>query len=146
GEVWGKPAVLGIGCGGALPLGFLFLVAGLWSHVAQAGLAREGSGVRAAGRQGLAVLGGRLGTVAVLVLLVAIMGLALALVFVPVSAVPELLLTGAPRLRALVRVVLFLLQGLPSALLALILASSLVALVRSEGRLEIRRKREVQTA
>src|SRR5436305_2127445 len=146
GEVWGKPAVLGMGCGGALPLGFLFLVAGLWSHLAQAGLAREGSGVRAAVRQGLAVLGRRLGTVAVLVLLAAAAGLALMLVFVPVSAFPELLLAGAPRLRALVRVVLFLLQGIPSALLALVLASSLVALVRSEGRREIRRKPEVQTA
>ena len=48
--------------------------------------------------------------------------------------------------RALVRVVLFLLQGIPSALLAMVLASSLVALVRSEGLREIRRKPEVQTA
>ncbi|HEX3552859.1 MAG TPA: hypothetical protein VIA62_06490 [Thermoanaerobaculia bacterium] len=146
GEVWGRPAVLGMGCGGALPLGFLFLVAGLWSHVARAGLAREGSGVRVAVRQGLAVLGRRLGTVVVLVLLAVIAGLALALVLVPVSVLPELLLTGAPRLRALVRVVLFLLQGIPSALLALVLASSLVALVRSEGLRDIRRQPEVQTA
>ncbi|HYX23948.1 MAG TPA: hypothetical protein VFC23_07325 [Thermoanaerobaculia bacterium] len=146
GEVWGQRAVLGMGCGGALPLGFLFLVAGLWSHVARADLAREGSGVRVAARRGLAVLGRRLGAVVVLVLPVAAAGLGLALVFVPVSALPELLLVGAPRLRVLVRVVLFLLQGLPSALLAMVLASSLVALVRSEGRREIRRKPEVQTA
>ncbi|MEA2602965.1 MAG: hypothetical protein QOF89_3957 [Acidobacteriota bacterium] len=146
GEVWGKGAVVGIACGGVLPLGFLFLVAGLWSHVAQADLAREGSGVRAASRRGLAVLGRRLGAVFILILLVVAAAFAVALVFVPVSFVPDLLLAGAPRLRGLVRVVLFLLQGIPNALLAMVLAASLVALVRSEGLREIRREPEVQTA
>ncbi|HEX4965854.1 MAG TPA: hypothetical protein VF173_33910 [Thermoanaerobaculia bacterium] len=146
GEVWGRQAVLGIGCGGALPLGFLFLVAGLLSHAAQADLAREGSGVRAAIRRGVAVLGRRLGAVFALVLLMVAAGLALTLLYLAVSVVPEVLLTGAPRLRALVRVALFLLQGIPSSLLAMVLASSLVALVRSEGLREIRRKPEVQTA
>ncbi|MFY9826541.1 MAG: hypothetical protein WAM82_34585 [Thermoanaerobaculia bacterium] len=144
GEVWGKPAVLGIGCGGLLPLGFLFLVAGLWSQVAQADLAREGSGARAAARRGLTVLGRRLGAVSFLVLLMAGAGVALALLFVPASAVPGLLLAGAPRLRAFVLVVLFLLHGIPSALVGLVLASSLVALIRSEALREIRP--EVQTA
>ncbi|HSS52400.1 MAG TPA: hypothetical protein VLX28_25945 [Thermoanaerobaculia bacterium] len=147
GEVWGRPAVLGIGFGGLLPLGFLFLVAALWSNIAQAAqadLAREGSGALAAARRGLTVLGRRLGAVAVLVFLVAGAGVALAFLFVPLSAVPEMLLAGAPKLRAFVLVVLFLLQGIPSALLALVLASSLVALVRSEALREIRP--EVQTA
>jgi hypothetical protein len=146
GQVWGRGAVMGIGCGGALPLGFLFLVAGLWSHVAQADLAREGSGVGAASRRGLAVLGRRLGAVFVLVLLVGVAAGAVALVFIPVSFVPDLLLAGAPRLRTLVRVLLFLLQGLPNALLAMILAASLVALVRSERLREIHPEPEVQTA
>jgi hypothetical protein len=146
GEVWGKSAVTGIACGGVLPLGFLFLVASLWSHVAQADLAREGSGVRVASRRGLAVLGRRLGAVFVLVLLVAVAIFIVTLVFIPVSIVPDLLLTGAPRLRAFVHVVLFLLQGIPNALLAMILAASLVALVRSERLREIRREPEVQTA
>src|SRR5205823_6544581 len=110
GEVWGKPAVLGIALGGLLPLGFLFLVAGLWSHVAQADLAREGSGALAATRRGLTVLGRRLGAVTVLVFLVAAAGMALACLFVPGSVVPEILLAGAPRLRTFVLVVLFLLQ------------------------------------
>jgi len=144
GEIWGKPAVLGLGCFGLLPLGFLFLVAGLWSRVAQADLAREGSGARAAARRGLTVLGRRLGAVALLVFLVAGAGMALALLFVPVSAVPGLLLAGAPGLRVFVVIVLFLLQGIPGALLTLVLASSLVALVRSETLREIRP--EVQTA
>jgi hypothetical protein len=138
GEVWGGPAALGIAIGGLFPVGFLFLVAALWSHVAQADLAREGSGARAAARRGLTVLGRRLGAVTLLVLLVAAAGMALAFLFVPVSAVPEILLAGAPGLRAFVLVVLFLLQGIPSALLGLVLASSLVALVRSEALREIR--------
>ncbi len=133
GEIWGKPAVLGLGGFGLLPLGFLFLVAGLWSRVAQADLAREGSGARAAARRGLTVLGRRLGAVTLLVFLVAGGAMALALLFLPVSAVPGLLLAGAPGARTFVWIVLFLLQGIPGALLPLILASSLVALVRSEA-------------
>jgi hypothetical protein len=144
GEVWGKPAVLGIALGGLLPLGFLFLVAGLWSHVAQADLAREGSGTRAAARRGLTVLGRRLGAVFLLVFCLVGAGLAVAFLFLPVSIVPEILLSGAPKLRVFVLVILFLLQGIPSALLTMILASSLVALVRSEALREIRP--EVQTA
>ncbi|HSS76826.1 MAG TPA: hypothetical protein VLV54_08770, partial [Thermoanaerobaculia bacterium] len=144
GEVWGGPAVLGIAGGGLLPLGFLFLITGLWSHVAQADLAREGSGALAAAWRGLKVLGRRLGAVTILVVLFVSAGVVLALLFVPVSAVPGLLLSGAPTLRAFVLILLFLLEGIPSALLAMVLASSLVALVRSEALREIRP--EVQSA
>ncbi len=90
------------------------------------------------------MLGRRLGAVTVLVFLIAAAGMALAFLFVPVSVVPEILLSGAPKLRAFVLVVLFLLQGIPSALLTMVLASSLVALVRSESLRQIRP--EVQTA
>src|SRR5262249_58772011 len=47
-EHWGEGGALGIGCGGALPLGCVLLVLGLWYGVAQADLARDGSGIRAA--------------------------------------------------------------------------------------------------
>lgn len=147
---WGAPAAFGIGCGGMLPLAFLALVLGLWFHVAQADLAREGSGVGAASRRGLDVLGRRLGSVITLFILFLGAGLALSIVFLPLTAVTDSLLSGAPGWRALVRVVLFLLQSLPSTLLAMVLAGSLVALVRSEirseMRAEIRREPEVQTA
>jgi len=82
GEVWGKTAVVGIAGGGLLPLGFLFLITGLWCHVAQADLARGDSGALAAARRGLKVLGRRLGAVAVLVVLFVGAGFALALLFV----------------------------------------------------------------
>jgi hypothetical protein len=146
---WGGAAALGIGCGGALPLGFLVLVTCLWFHLAQADLAREGSGVRTASRRGLAVLGRRLGAVTVLFLLALAAALGLAAVFLPLSAVADGLLAGAPApmiLRALVRLLLLLLQSLPNTLLAMVLAGALVALVRSETTSEFRRNPEVQPA
>lgn len=145
GAKWGGGAALGLGCGGVLPMAFLALVLGLWFNVAQADLARETSGVRTASRRGLSVLGHRLG--AVLALFIVFVGamLALSIVFAPLSAMTESLLSGAPRVRTLVQLVLLLLQSLPNALLTMALAGSLVALVRSEMLSEIR-KPEVQTA
>jgi hypothetical protein len=144
GEQWGTAAALGIGCGGALPVGFLLLVLGLWFQVAQAGLAREGSGVGAAARLGLAVLGRRLGAVIALAVLFVGTAAVLAFVFLPLSAAADSALAGAPRLRALVQFLLLLLQSLPNTLLAVGLAGSLVALVRSESM--GRRAPEVQAA
>ena len=146
GGEWGSPAALAIVCGGALPVGFLALVAGLGFHLAQADLAREGSGVRAAWRRGLGVLGRRLGAVTGLFLLVALAILGLAALFLPLSSAADALLAGAPGMRALVRFLLVLLQSLPNTLLVTLFAGALVALVRSETSLEIRRNPEVQTA
>lgn len=145
GSQWGTGAALGIGCGGALPVLFLVLVLGLWFNVAQADLARETSGVRAASRRGLSVLGQRLGAVFTLFVLFLGAMFVLGLVFAPLSAVADSLVTGAPRVRALVQLILLLLQSLPNSLLTMALAGSLVALVRSELLSEIR-KPEVQTA
>ena len=152
GSQWGTSAAFGIGCGGALPLVFLALVLGLWFQVAQADLAREGSGVRTASRRGLHVLGRRLGAVAIFFILSLGAAVGLSIVFLPVTAVADALLSGSPGWRVLVRLMLFLLQSLPSTLITMILAGSLVALVRSETLArnetlaEIRRKPEVQTA
>lgn len=144
---WGESAALGIGCGGVLPVGFLVLVTGLWLNLAQADLAREGASVGAASRRGIAVLGRRLGAVCGLFLLTVAALAALAIVFFPLSAALDALLAGAPLLlRALVRCLLFLLQSLPNTLLAMVLAGSLVALMRSETSSELRRNPEVQTA
>ena len=146
GAQWGSPAALGIGCGGALPMGFLALVLGLWLHLAQADLARDGSSVRAASRRGIAVLGRRLGTVIALFLIALAAALALAIVFFPLGEAADTLLSGAPLTRSLVRFLLFLLQSFPNTLLAMVLAGALVALVRSETPSESRRYPEVQTA
>lgn len=145
GGAWGAPAAFGIGCGGVLPLVFLALVLGGWFHVAQADLAREGSGLGAASHRGLRVLGKRLGAVAALFVVALAAGAALSIVFFPLTAATDFLLSGAPRWRAVVQVILVLLQALPNTLLTVLLAGSLVALVRSELA-EIRRKPEVQPA
>jgi len=146
GAQWGSPAALGIGCGGALPMGFLALVLGFWLHLSQADLARDGSSVRAASRRGIAVLGRRLGTVIALFLVALAIALALAIVFFPLGAAADTLLSGAPLTRTLVRFLLLLLQSFPNTLLAMVLAGALVALVRSETPSESRRYPEVQTA
>jgi hypothetical protein len=143
---WGAPAALGIGCGGALPVAFLALVLGLWFQVGQADLAREGSGVRVAAGRGLAVLGRRLGAVIVLSALFLGALFAFAIALLPLSLATEALLSGAPRVRTLVQLIVLLLQTLPNTLFAMVLAGSLVALVRSETGYEIRRRPEVRTA
>jgi hypothetical protein len=92
------------------------------------------------------VLGARLGTVIALFLLTLAIALALAIVFFPLGAAADALLSGAPLTRTLVRFLLFLLQSLPNTLLAMVLAGALVALVRSETPSESPRYPEVQTA
>jgi hypothetical protein len=146
GENLRAPAALGIGFVWALPLGFAALVAALGFSLAQADLARHESGVRAAWRRALEVLGRRPGTVLALVVLALGAGLLLALVFAPVTAAADFLLAGAPGVRSLVRALLFLVQSLPNTLLAMLLAGALVALVRSETPSDLRRNPEVQTA
>lgn len=146
GERWGDGAALGIGCGGVFPLGFLALILSFWFSVAQAGLAREESDVWSASRLGLSVLGRRLGAVILLFLFFLCAATALAVVFLPLSIVADLLLSDAPAARAVTQILLFLVQGIPNALLAVALGAALVALVRSEAQLQIRKRLEVQTA
>lgn len=146
GERWGGPAALGIGCGGILPLGFLALVLSFWFSVAQAALAREGEGVWSASRLGLSVLGRRLGAVILLFLLFLFAGSALAFAFLPLSLVADLMLSDAPAARAVTQILLFLVQGVPNALLAVALGAALVALVRSEVQMQMPKRPEVQTA
>ena len=109
GESRGAPAALGVGCGGALPLAFLLLATLLWSWLAQADLAREGSSVFRAARQAASVLGRRLGGTLLLAFvfavlsLVALGGLALAslLAGLALADLPAVKGTLAARDRAL---------------------------------------------
>jgi hypothetical protein len=128
---WGEGGALGIGCGGALPLGFALLVLVLWYLVAQADLAREGSRVGAAARVGFEVLGARLGAVVLLFVLflcpfALLAGISLAL---PAAG---LLLAGRPLLRAAAEIGFTLIASLTQGLLLIALGGTLVALVRSE--------------
>jgi hypothetical protein len=129
---WGEGAAVLIGCGGALPLAFALLVLGLWYGVAQADLAREGSGIRAASRTGLAVLGARLGAVVLLFALFAAAFFAVLAVVGLIALATDLLLSGQPALRAAAQVGFTLLETLTQGLLLTALGGTLVALVRSE--------------
>jgi hypothetical protein len=128
---WGQGGALGIGCGGALPLGFVFLVLLLWYAVAQADLAREGSGLRAASRIGLEVLGARLGAVLFLFVLF-LLPFALLAGFGLAVQPASLLLAGRPLLRAAAEIGFTLIASLTQGLLLIALGGTLVALVRSE--------------
>jgi len=146
GERWGSTAAVGIGCGGVLPLGFLALVFAFWFSIAQADLAREESGVWAASRVGLSVLGRRLGAVLFVYLAFLAAAVVLSLLFIPASLAADALLGDAPGARAGAQILLFFVQGIPNALLSVALAAALVALVRSEVRSETRANPEVQIA
>jgi hypothetical protein len=89
---WGDPALLGIGCGGMLPVAFLAAVLALWFLLARADVARPGSGVRIARRRGWAVLRSRPGAVAALGALFLALGAVASGVVAPVSLVAGRLL------------------------------------------------------
>ncbi len=80
-ETWGGGAAYGIGCGAALPFLFALFVYALWSVTAQPFLARPGSGVMRAARDGLRVIGRRPGAVLLIVLTLLVLGVALGLAF-----------------------------------------------------------------
>jgi hypothetical protein len=136
GQRWGWPAALGIGCGGTLPLLFLGVVLGLWMSLAQADLAREGSGVALATRRGLRVLGRRLGGVLLVWLLFVAASTALAMVFTPFSLGADLLLRDAPAVSLAVGLAVAAVQALASSALTIALAAGLVALMRDDGATE----------
>ncbi len=128
---WGESGALGVGCGGALPLGLVCLALLLWYAIAQADLAREGSGLRAASRIGLEVLGARLGAVLFLFVLFLLPFALLAGVGFAVSTA-SLLLAGRPLLRAAAEIGFTLMASFTQGLLLIALGGTLVALVRSE--------------
>ncbi len=130
---WGPPAGLGLGCGGALPLLFLAVSLGLWFSLAQADLPRDGAGVLTSARRGLRVLGRRLGGVLLIVLLTVMASAALAIVFAPFAILVKVALDDALPAYVAARALLFAAQSLCSSALSVVLAASLIALVRGEA-------------
>lgn len=132
GEEWGTPAVLSAGCFGALLTLLATFALAVWFLVAQADLAREGSGAWEACRRGFAVLLRRPGAVLLLLLIFVAASLAVSALFVPLSFGAGLMGMGDPVFSLGLQLSLTLLQTLPNALLAVALGGALVALVRSE--------------
>jgi len=87
--VWGDLALLGIGCGGMVPIGFFTALLALWFLLARADVARPESGVRRAQRRGWIVLRRRPGAVAVLGLLFLAVGAAASGLLTPVSVLTD---------------------------------------------------------
>lgn len=129
---WGAGAAIGVGCGGLLPFGFAAVALALWSALALADLAREGSGVWTAWCQAVAVLGRRLGTVLLMTLLFVGIGLAAGLITLPAGLLLRLAFRDHLLASLAVRGVLGLVEGLLASALWVALFASLVALMRGE--------------
>jgi hypothetical protein len=131
---WGAAAGFAIGCGGALPLGFLLfgLIAGVW--LAMADLVREESGAWRGLTTGLRVFGRRLG--AVLLLLVAwLLGfVAIAFTFEISSRWVHAAIGTTTTLSTSLDLGLALIESLATGAIQLWLAASMVVLVRGETR------------
>ncbi len=133
-ERYGLSALVGIGCGGALPLGFLVVVLTMGMWLAMADAAREGSGVWTATRNGVRVLGGRLGASTLLAVLVgAMLGIELATVLLLGFVIERVTTDGSPARTA---AVLSLNAGhwLVVSIVGVLISAAAVALVQSEVR------------
>lgn len=133
---WEAPAAVSAGCFGALLTLLATFALALWFLVAQADLAREGSGAWEACRRGFGVLIRRLGAVLLLLLIFIAASLVISVLFLPLSFGAGLLGMGDPFFSLGLQLSLTLLQTLPNAVLAVALGGALVALVRSETQSE----------
>jgi hypothetical protein len=129
GQQWGAPAGIGLGCGGALPLGFLIVVTALWSTLAFADL--PAAGVGSASRMALAVLGRRLGAVLLLLLLAICASIAINSLFLPLSMIGSAA-ADSPLSSILWQGPSTILQWIFATVVNVAHAASLVALMRSE--------------
>ncbi len=134
GQHWGAPAGLGIGCGGLLPLLFLFFVVALWAQLAQVELVDDHAGLGAAMRRGMQVLGRRLGGVVLLYLLVLVSSMIVGMVGAPLGLALRLIDNLPVEITA--RLVLTALEWSAGAVIGVGFAAALVALMRSERRPE----------
>jgi len=79
-QSWGGLAATGLGCGGTIPLAFLFWVLAAWSLLAQPAVALPESGAVSGSLLGFRVLGHRLGAASLLLLTVLVLSIASGLV------------------------------------------------------------------
>jgi len=134
---WGAAAGVGFGCGGALPVGFLFLLFMVWTWGAMADAAREGSGIWAAIRHGLRVVGRRPGALFLLALFFMLLtALEAGLVLLPASLAIQALTEARSAARAGALLSLNAVQWLANAVISTLFAAAYVALVQSERRAE----------
>lgn len=128
---WGGGAAVGIGCGGALPVAFGWAVLGLWWFLAQALVADERAGFFSSLVEALRLVGRRLGGLILIVFVLLVVGVAINIVFLPLSIGIDLALVDrlAPRLAA--ATLLGLAQWLALSMVGVLASSTLVALSRA---------------
>lgn len=128
--VWGDLALVGIGCGGSLPVLALLVLLGLWFLLARADVARPDSGIRPAQRRGWRVLRRRPGAVVAFALLFLALGVVVLGLFAPVVLVARGLLSDSPTLWISVRAGIEVVSWVLYAALAVYVGATLVALVQ----------------
>jgi hypothetical protein len=125
-------AAVATGCLGVVIVIVLSFVCSLWWQLAMAATASGPMRLWRAVGQGLRVLLRRLGALVVLVLLAIVVGITLAIVFVPVGIVVEVVVRDSFWGYISAQVVMTIIQSLFSAVLSVAFAAALIALVRGE--------------
>ena len=125
-------AAVATGCLGLVLVVVLSFVVSLWWQLSMAVVAAGPAGLGAAIGWGLKILLRRLGAVLVLVLLAMVVGMTMAVVFVPLGIVLDVAVRDSFVGYVLTQIVMTVIQSLMSGCLSVAFAAALVALVRGE--------------
>lgn len=125
-----------VGCGLALPLGFVAVVLLLAMMVAQICAVEEGATVLQATRRAFAITGNRLGGLLLLYLLLIIGSIAVTTFFGGLGLILNLALARLELVQSVLAAVLGVVEFVLSVALTLVMTAAIVALVRSEMRME----------
>jgi hypothetical protein len=125
-----------MGCGLAIPLGFLALVLVLAMMTAQVCAVEEGSTTLSAARRAFSITGRRLGGLLLLYVLMIAGSLAVTTFFGGLGLILNLALARMPLLQTVLSAGLGIVEFFASVVLSLMLTAAIVALVRAEMRLE----------
>jgi hypothetical protein len=131
---WGGLAGGGIGCGGALPILFGWIVLFLWWQLALALLAERDALFWPTLARAARLVGHRLWGLLLILLVLLAAGLAVNVVFMPLSVGIDLALAGQPRALLVAGSLLGLAQWLAGSVLAVSYSASVVALTRAQLR------------
>ena len=125
-------SAVAIGCLGLVAVAALSFICSLWWQLAMAAAVAGPSSFRLSIRQGLSVLWRRFGAVLVLVLLAIVVGISIAIVFVPLGFVVEVVARDSLWAYIVSQVVMTFVQSLLSAVLSVAFSGAMVALVSGE--------------
>lgn len=128
-------AACAMGCGLALPIGFVALVLVLATIVAQICAVEEGATILGSTRRAFSITGSRLGGLLLLYLLLALGSIAVATFFGGLGLMVKLALARAAMMQSVLSFLLGAVEFVASTTLTLAMTAAIVALVRAELRL-----------